>query len=70
MENEWRGGIPLPKPGKHHRGLYALMDKSLENQIGHIWVDYMGNRKFTVSFTTDREIDLNATELVFVEEEA
>ena len=63
------GAITMPAPGRFF-GCHALLDAKGKHEIGLIVSQGLRpDHRFHVTFRTDREIDLNQTALVFVEEE-
>ena len=68
MKTTWKGGILLPKDGKYGYGVYEMLADDY-SVLGHAFVKHTVDGKFVVEFQTEREIDLDACELAFVEEE-
>jgi len=66
----WKGGITLPSPGKYAFGIYELTDEDTGEKIGEVGVRHNGLREdeWKIDLTTTREIDLEKSTLVFVDE--
>ena len=68
MTANWKGGITLPAPGKYAYGFYELLSDDGE-PIGEALVSFQQSAgRWTLNLVTDREIDLDALDLPFVED--
>ena len=67
MTANWKGGITLPAPGKNAYGFYEILSDD-GKPIGEALVTYkQSDGRWTLNLMTDREIDLDALDLPFVE---
>ena len=67
MKVNWKGGIMLPAPGKHGYGFYELLTDDGQ-PVGEAIVHLRTDGRWGLSLATDREIDLDALDLPFVED--